>query len=222
MNVYLHLPKTGGTSMLQTLELILGERLFIFNRKEDLKRYDRGFVYKRDFTEIPDGTQIFMGHYIISDFPKTYDGKFMTMFRDPVERVISSYHHEFRHGTYNGTIIDYIHDNRTNQNRKVAVNMYASAIGSIYAFEKFAYIGITEYFSESIRLLCAILEIEYKSEFLHIINVNPEKVMCDKYDTEREIKETIKLINRMDYDYYNKACDYFYEMCSKYNIKIGE
>lgn len=221
MYVFLHLPKTGGTAIHDSLNGILGDRLFSFKKWNDLYKYDRYFKIE-DLDSIPKQTEFLIGHYIVNDFTKEYYDNFMTMFREPSQRIISSYFHEIRHGHSDGTMIDFVKnaDKSHMGKRKISVNMYQSAIGDIKILNRFVFIGITEYFEESLMLFAKKFNINLKPEFIKNNNINPNKKIKDKYDIPKDVFCEIKKLNQADYEIYNYAKELFFKDCEDNNITI--
>jgi len=222
MYIFLHLPKTGGSTVRETLRRILKDKIYSFAFNGELHKYDRAFELEY-LKFIPNNTEIFFGHYIVSDFPDEYLGCFMTMFRHPVERVISNYLHEIRHGTYIGELEEYICDyKRSYGKRKVCVNMYQSAIEDIKNLNWFAYVGIMEYFDSSMQLLAKKLKIDYNKSDLTLSTLNPNKEIGEKYQVAGYIKQKICEVNQADFEIYNHALELFNKDCIKYGIEIKE
>lgn len=90
MLLSVHIPKTGGVSFRNILKA----------------HYAGGFAqcyweitdaWGHVHAEVPPATECLHGHYVVDEFAAKFpDARCVTWVRDPVERVISSYHHRLR------------------------------------------------------------------------------------------------------------------------------
>lgn len=228
--IFLHLPKNAGT----TLNGILEKK---YSKKEIFHvRYNENGIWNlNEFKELPqeekDNIQLLTGHfnfglheYFSNDF------NYITMLRHPVERTVSFYNfikkqktHRLFDSVKNKSIIECVtqvkdFDVVNGQARKLSNTddenlMLNKALENIE--QHFVFVGIQEYFDESILLLNNKLKlgIRYYSK-LNVTRVKPQ------IDTEliREIEKT----NQVDLELYNIIKNRFFEELEGINDKSAK
>lgn len=133
---FVHIPKTGGTTIVNNLKKVYNVFHYDDNyRPPDIEKYD-----------------IFFGHFL----PRVYkDYPLVTWLREPVSRIISHYNHLQRRiekgnnriMVYPATVVKF--------HRDMSLIDFAESVGSIYPIyvdnniEQFKYIGILEKMDES-------------------------------------------------------------------------
>ncbi len=154
MLVSVHIPKTGGTSLLHLLKKKYGKRL------------------RRDYPDLPVKLDRRLkalvsrpplavhGHFPASK----YAGTKITFLRDPLERRISSYHYIYRHHEQHGYV--------ANEDWKFALasslDTYVATANSDYQHfldvpeEEFAFVGQMSRFDQDMELLSDALEIPFE------------------------------------------------------------
>ena len=200
--VSLHIPKTGGSTLLDVLIIKFGDRLQRAYQppKEGLKKS------KSDgWPDIPHPLCIH-GHAVMRRFGKMVQShphtQWITFVRDPLERAISTYFYAKRTKPWNphrkdrpiGTDVeDYLlrHYNHNRFRRRFD--------NTGKAHEDFTFIGITEYFDESMFLLYEALG--WKPIYYAPQNVGAYVVPELSNRTIREFKT----INEADYEIYSEA-----------------
>jgi hypothetical protein len=116
--VFVHIPKTGGSAVREALRRAApaAEHVWDYGRDKgttsdlvkQLKYAPGGSVdaLGRRLAAIPD--LVFCGHIRAADFAGALGvGAFFTVLRDPVERVISHYHHNLRNSRFSGSLADF-------------------------------------------------------------------------------------------------------------------
>jgi len=214
--VVLHIPKTAGTSLRRLIqENCLPEDIFYIYSE------DSQFTTVRDFNKLTleekSGYKIFMGHIAFN--PKMFAGlnpTYITLVRDPVERVISYYHHVMRRQEWkdkNISLLKYIEtsgDGQISNHQTRMLNGYPKypveekhLETAIYNLENyFSIVGTTEHFEETADAVCAFFG--WENEETHRENVSEDRKQLDYY-SEYEI-DKIKKLNKFDlklYEYIN-------------------
>lgn len=187
MIVFDHIPKTAGT----TFKFILRNSFGIFH-------CDAGIVKKKTFTQkdLRLARRIFFqirsisGHNLVNP-PQNLEGRdhfYVTILREPVKRYLSHYQDMVMRGSYDYSLHDWMGmDEHTNlQVKQIAGSEDVDRAREILR-EQFSFVGLTERFDESMRLLKVMapypLNLDYKRKVVaksnHIKNAileDPEKV----------------------------------------------
>ena len=92
--LFMHIPKTGGSSLRDSLNQV-------YPRSEQLQLYDspdKGIIHADDFPDLSEAERarprLIMGHFyygLHEHVPRP--SRYLTIIRDPVDRVASLYHH---------------------------------------------------------------------------------------------------------------------------------
>lgn len=212
--VFMHIPKTAGT----TLRLLIDQNYKIW----EIYREYRQVPMK---VKIPANVKCIQGHqpfgfHDILDRPHTY----LTMLRDPIQRVISEYYYiraANAHDPYIGekiakenmSLFDYVSSldekillrTRNMQTRYAAGSLTLHNINLEKAKENlcnyFSVVGITEMFDQSLMLMKKEFGWEDVSYKKRVVNVDrPRNIQYPK-----ELIEKIKENNELDIMLYNWA-----------------
>ena len=212
--VVLHVPKTAGTSLRKIIKnnYIPEELLFVYDNHPN-------FFSTRELKNLSlediNKFKVIMGHiqFDIKIFPCN-KFNFLTFVRDPVNRVISYYHHVMTHNKVWSnkkiSLLKYIETSNdlqlSNHQTRVLAGLggnpvtdkhLKAAISNIDNY--FCFVGISERFVESISFMAGMFNWE-NSSILH------ENASIGKPDaaffSDMEI-ERIKELNKLDIELYN-------------------
>ena len=93
--VFIHIPKTAGTSLRRAMghAYAPSERLYLYDAP-----HLEGAMLRREFLELPAerraGLRFVMGHFVYGVHRSIpHNSRYVTILRDPVERVVSHYYH---------------------------------------------------------------------------------------------------------------------------------
>jgi hypothetical protein len=154
--VYVHIQKTGGTSVFIAFQKVYGDLIYrdMSYRKERVEgmarlssvsetNYPRGFK--------PEYHKILLGHFTKRKWAHL-NRPFVTILRNPVERVVSRYR-IYRKNKYSKDkdLLWFA--------RKTANQQFWMCDGSL---ERFLFVGILERFDESMRAIAALTGTKYK------------------------------------------------------------
>ena len=199
MLINLHIPKTAGT----TLRMII-DREYGLERKlqiEGLYSND-GFVdiYGIDSLnsfDVISGHQYFGMHQHIKR-PCTY----ITMLRDPIERVISTYRHTARMGEQDMGWLKTLttHEQGSNLQTKMLAGGEVNLGRAIHNINNsFSVVGISEMFDESIMLMQQKLSWSWP----YYVIENPSHNKIKAYDIDSDIIDMIREANSIDIELYD-------------------
>lgn len=204
--VFVHIPKTAGTSFRNALENKLGNvkvamdyGLQYEGTSQCVKNYFKhgdAYEFYQQFTEKE--YEVLSGHFNVGKYINLFSAQStVTFLRDPVKRVISEYSHFKRHFDYQGSLEDfYTWDrNRNFQSRKIG-NIPRQALGLV---------GLTERYDESLELVEDRFGI--KLPFAKA-NIDPTGLAEKLSVTEEELSK-IREENTLDVELYDSVVTEF-------------
>lgn len=213
---FLHIQKTGGSSLRRALRQSLGDRVI-----EDYHATSVHTVLRPFMSESPDpdrpnprivdpvgaraameamGAKVLVGHGAYRRWATAFEPEETFVFlRDPRARVASAYHHQRRGGRFDRrlSLADFARAHPNMQARKLEG----------FALERAAFVGITERFAASVAGLNAACGFD-----LPVLeaNVNPRKASVrERYDVDAETLAVIDEHNREDRALYDRALRIF-------------
>lgn len=221
--LFMHIPKTAGTSLRKIIEhqVPKEKRHFIYNVKD---KFD--FINFKNKNNL----QFIFGHFNYADRIDTYlnrDYKFVTFMRDPVEQVISHYYHFYNSpdstNPNRANIIKPEHLVSLDKfiNAPIANNLQIKYISGIlnnklkiypkktlelakyHIDHYFDFIGITEYYDDSIKYLCNRYGLDSEIKMLNVGERPKAK------DISNKLIEKIKKRNQLDIKLYNYVLEKF-------------
>lgn len=220
--IYVHIPKTAGTSLRAMLEVYAGpEHLFSAYPGDNPSH-----AHLKDWLKLPAATQMgcraTLGHYSFEAFdsivlhPHKY---FITFLRNPIDRVISLYKHTLiAHPNYinsNAKLIDFLNDSDegiriqidNHQTRMVSGtpdeipvtrDSYARALNNMS--HKFGFVGLTEHFAQDVVTLAALVQANPPHERRNVSN----DLRTREHFSEEELNE-IRRRNFFDFQIFEFA-----------------
>ncbi len=203
--VYVHIPRTGGTSLLRMLRhTIKGKLLHDLTFRKDRHVRDGIIVLDHslvDHLDVPGRTKVVGGHFTVNkyDFLKW---PFVTLLRHPVRRVIAYYsvwknRRPDHHFTFEDWLLRYPN------------YMYKMTGGDL---SKFEVVGLMEEFEVSIRLLEKVMNFKFKTNIMSA-NWFPYKIRVSK-----KTLQYIREINYLDIQLYEEAKERFENDRLKNNV----
>lgn len=200
--VFVHIPKTAGTSFRIAAEKWFGKRQLIFDygaatRRTSpvFRRYDAGEVTWQKVLADVLNARFVTGHFPINRYLCEIPlQNFCTFVRDPVERAVSQYlHHKFHFG-YSDAFEVFIEDPRFhNQQCRLLSGVNVEDIG---------FVGVTEHYAESVFLFNSLNNTNFAIE-VH----NERKSKKEKYSASPALYDRIRFLNDGDVKLYRLAVD---------------
>lgn len=244
MKTFIHIPKTGGTTIVDTLS-----RQILFNKFQRLN--PTRFTHPKDFLDgVADilekvisasKVDVVGGHFGFAAHPKLTDpSEYFTVLRDPIERVISEYYFMKYKGMYyqhlieseNLSLEEYIHHPETfylnnlqtrlisgvsyESGEEVTRAMYDLALKNLKKFKVF---GLTEDMGSTLALFYLVLEWKRIPYYLKS-NVNDQRPKRESI-SQQEI-DSIRERDKYDLMLYHEAKGIFDSMILERAEQIGE
>jgi hypothetical protein len=154
------------------------------------------------------------GHFVAAKYWRVHpEARFVTWFRDPVERLASHYHYWLREPDPANATCRRLLEERLSLLAFAALpemrDVHARFLGGV-PLERFAFVGLTERFDEGMdlfrRLFCP--ELRYESARR---NVNPERG-GERYELDPAERAAIAELNRADLALHARACARYEEL----------
>lgn len=196
--ISIHIPKTGGTTFKNLLKNEFAN-IHILSTKPLFARCSKKVINIIDVNQIKE--TVVHGHVIMNQLPYQKTNFYLTWLRDPVERVISHYYYwksrpdinmhpvEYKIKYENLSLVDF-------SSIPCMQNIQSYFIGE--DIELFNFVGLTEFYKESMILLSEklLIDFQYDSSTRYRVNLNKEKVSQNE-------KQIIIENNKKDLEYYN-------------------
>ena len=207
--VSVHVPKTGGVSFREALATIAEGRIrFDYDDRPLAPHYRwRALKTRLRRPSIPPHTRVVHGHFVAAKYWRVVpDARFVTWFRDPVERLASHYHYWLREPDPKNATCRRLIEQKLSLEAFAAPpemrDVHARFLGGV-PIEAFAFVGLTETFDESMetfrRLFCPDRRFEAGRH-----NANPARA-GERYDLEPPLRAALERLNRADRTLYDRA-----------------
>lgn len=204
--LFVHIPKTAGTSFRESIEDVVASRSRRFCKIE--RDYGAGAgvttaAVKEATYDANDVSQLIIkspddtfmtGHYSILRYLPHYGiGRVCTFVRDPVSRVVSEYLHACRHhGVTDHFEAFYRQPSMQNRQWKLLAGQPLGCMGAV---------GVTERYEDSLKIINARFDLQLEAR---TANANPAS--RDKYqDLINLHRESIEALNKHDIRLYRQA-----------------
>lgn len=214
MIVFLHIPKTGGT----TFRFILENSLGVFNchshqtRKETFSQADFNFARK-----VFPILKSIAGHNLVDPLSLSFpDPFYITFIREPVARVISHYQDTVLRGNNQMSFEENLRTGDHLQNLMVKLMAGGPDLDKAKRFlEKCGALGLTEQFDLSLhtieRLCPCKLDLHYRRKIVARDNTTKDSLRRDS-----RLLEMAREYNRLDLELYSFAVnEIFPRLCEK-------
>ncbi len=213
LKVFVHIPKTAGTSFRTALEDSLGLEAMAFDYGPDSPKTSP--VVKRYAYDEPDpdrlweeltaaGVRILSGHVFAGRYLR-YCGpeNILVFLRDPIQRLVSEFLHFRRHNGYTGSFHEFSHDPAFIDRQK----RYLEGCPP----DQVGFLGLTERYGDSLRLAGDFLGLELPNL---VLNTHRQDLGLS-YVLEGEEADEILELNAADRTFYRRACAEFENRLTK-------
>ena len=206
MIISIHIPKTAGLTFLNLLTQVYGAKLVTdYEDKPDafnfkLKKFNLNPFnpFDRLIYRYLHSKSCIHGHFLLAKYKYVPNAKFIAWVRDPVQRVMSHYYHWQRvYDPLNATCV-YLYENKLSLlefARLEPMRNLQKYYLSDKPVNKMKFIGVTEYFKESIQSFNTIFSLDLPYDLK--LNINPEP-----YEVEASILDKIRDLNLEDMKLY--------------------
>jgi hypothetical protein len=217
--LFVHVPKTAGTSFRQaaTLSTQIDHVLCDYGKDNETTTPDinEANYYSNGAAAIDDVLKsyenyLLTGHFSVDRYKRLFFPYEIGIFiRNPVDRVLSNYYHKQRQGAFDGSIEDFIQTNS-------ADNLQLKQFGDLSP-EYFGFIGISDRYEDSVALVNALYSINIE---VLALNLNPEKTSSN-YEIEDDIACVISKLNSRETELYKTAEKLFLSRLKYMNVKCS-
>lgn len=200
MLISVHIPKCAGTSFRHILREVYGDALWL--------NYAGCFAREQATADkIPAGTTCIHGHFLADTFDDIVpERRLITWVRDPVERVVSNYHHFLRSPDLRDTCCRRLIEEKLTLRQFAELDWMRNLMTRYLAgrpLETFAFVGVAERFDESMALFATQFRCEIPGS-LPRVNVNPGR-SSPSYELSAADRAYLRSLNERDAALYDHA-----------------
>ena len=210
--VSVHVPKTAGTSFAAALRQLYGERLRADNGDRPLahSRGQRRWAALRHACSmagavLPDACV--HGHFMPAKYALVRRARFCIWLRDPVQRVVSRYHHYCRHGQLEPQHLRWGLVPGLSLEQFVRLPQYRNTYAEyLWAFplRRFDFVGVVERYEQDMLRFADCFGFAPAQMRLERSNGNPERAGAG-YQLEPAQERLIRQCNALDVGIYERA-----------------
>jgi hypothetical protein len=201
MVISIHIPKCAGTSFHLALRAVYGDRL----------QLNYGGAFHRGQAEawaVPANVECIHGHFLADTFVGRFpSARLVTWVRDPIERVVSNYHHCLRAPDLRDDCCRRLHEERLTLVEFAELDWMRNTMARYLAgraVTDFAGVGIAECFDESLAMFRRELGWNQPIPAVPPANTNPGR-LTPVYDLDAATRRRLTDLNAADLVLYQEA-----------------
>lgn len=206
---FIHVPKTAGTSFRKAAEHYFSKEKICYDyglKQPETSTIIRERIYqKNDFFGLKNdlnkqSIRMLGGHVSAHRFaPIVNQNHVFTFVREPISRLVSEFKHFKRHYNFEGELADFIR-------RPEFINRQFRMLQG-YPPHMLGFIGITEHYSESLKLFNHLYQSNLEDLSLNM--AGNEKAPA--YSLDQSLVEEIEKLNKQEINHYQKCCELFHQ-----------
>ena len=205
MLISIHMPKCGGTSFIQILKNLYGDKLF----------FDNGInwaINNRQPLVMSPKTCCIHGHFFANKYDYISNKSLITWVRHPVQRVLSHYYFFLRNPHLrDNPDCRALHENRLSLVQFASLERIRNHMSYYFAGKSlldFDFVGIVEFYEESLDIFFKLIQASTPFGVAYKKNENPNK--SSQYNISKKETDALLELNALDVALYQEALDNFH------------
>jgi hypothetical protein len=211
--ISVHLPKTAGTSFAEVLRRGFGDALRVDNQDRPLShsRTGRRLAAVAHACQHAGSTVPFAcvhGHFLPVKYALARRTRFCIWLRDPIQRVVSRYHHYLRHGQNEPQHLRWGLVPGLSLEQFAALPQYHNTYAEYlwcFPLARFDFVGVVEHYEEDIARFVTRFELPLALDTGVRTNFNPERDAARRYELEPAQERLLRRFNARDLALYEQA-----------------
>ncbi len=205
--LFIHIPKTAGTSFRLAAKQFYGEKNVFFDYAPESTEtsseiidtiYNKNDPYEFYKQLTKSSSSFLSGHFPEKKYMMLYDAANIISFvRDPVKQVVSHYNHHVKHLDYQKNLSDFVLDQRF---QNIQSRLLSHRDIGIYGF-----LGVTEEYDKSIEMFNAT----YQTNLRSIYENKTDETIMKAEEIGEKLTEVINRVNEKDIKFYKSVCQQF-------------
>lgn len=227
MLISIHIPKTAGTSFGHLLKTSIGLRVLMdygdwvgWETPESIERRSfRALEMREQRDSLMSKYDTIHGHFIADKYVNLFPhADFVAFVRDPYQQAISNYNYILRNPQIDHPAVRYFHQENLSIidfiSWDMRWNIQSLFIGKL-PIDDFAMIGITEKFTQSLKLINKMFRFKLVDQV--VANANPVR-QGDFYEISQDVLKAVNKYCDKDVELYRVSNEKFTQMLTKWGV----